>query len=780
MRTPISINFMFLAFCFSSFAQVTLSGRVVEKTLNKPVPFAEILLKQSDTLYRASVANETGNFNLTEIKVGSYILSLNYLGFQTYLDTITFSSDENIEKIIELLPASELLDEVTVTAEKTTIVFKPDKRIVNVGDDLISIGAGTEDILRQIPSVDVDLSGNLSLRNNTNVIVMIDGKRSPLSSADIIAQIPANLIDKIEVITNPSAKYDAEGISGLINIITKKSELRGGNLNANLGYGEEGRGNATAKGNYRRGNINLFANYNFRSNFFESNVKTIRIDPTSILEQSGSNTFDDATVNYLKIGMDFFIDSTQTITPSFIFNQNQHTLINRTNAVLSPDQIDDANSIDFLSTNEHTHISREGNLNYRKEFEGSKHYFELDANLAQYPNSFNLDLEQTETNDQGFTITDDQFRDNLITTLSADYFLDKEKNTYEFGLKYEYRNLDNFQDRTVVEATGITNVMDNFTYKDQVFAIYGVYEHRFKELSIKSGGRLEQYNINLGNSTTLDFDDAYLNIFPSLSASYSLKKSEITTSYTRRISRPNAFVLNPFTIEQGNFQRKRGNPFLRPSFADKIELNYNQRLKKNNFNLSLFYSKSENIIQPIFVREGDFIVSTFENFSSSEDYGIEAFLKLKIAPWWDTNLSFNYYFSQFDTEAFANNTTFSQRYFIRNSFKFLKSWTAQLNTNLNPQRQTLQQTVETNYRFDLSIAKKIFKNKGRFTFRVNDLFNTQEFEFNRSVANFVQTTVRKPVSRFIYVTYTHRFSFGKGDFKHRKRKDRDYSKGNVD
>lgn len=778
---PIVIILLVIFSFFQSYSQNTFSGRIIEKDTQNPVSFAEVLLNKNQTLYKVIIADIDGYFTSNEIADGSYSISISYLGFEPYEESISFSNNQDIKKNIALVSTSEVLDEVTITAKKTTIDFLSDKRVVNVGDDLISIGAGTEDILRQIPSVDVDLAGNVSLRNDTNVIIMIDGKRSPLSSADIIAQIPANLINKIEVITNPSAKYDAEGISGLINIITKKNKLRGANLNLSTGYGENGRANFTTSGNYRNEKINFFANYNFRKNYSESDVETVRLDDNTVLRQNGSNAFKNALINYVKVGVDFFIDSTQTLTPSFTFNQNKHTLTENTLATLSFDDNSPTNNIDFLSENEHTHITREGNLNYRKEFNGISRFFEVDANLALYPNEIQLDLEQIESNGQSFQIDDNQIRDNLITTLSADYYSNgNDKDIYEFGIKYEYRNLDNYQDRVVQTNMDRQSINDNFLYKDQVFAFYGVYEHRFKNFSIKPGIRIEQYAIDLTSYDLNNFENNYLNLFPSFSASYKLNQSNFTTSYTRRISRPNVFVLNPFTIEQGNFERRRGNPFLKPSFADKIELNYNQQLNKNNLNLSLFYSKSEDIIQPIFLQEGDFIVSSFENIGSSEQYGAEVFVKLVMADWWDSNLSFNYYFSEFDTVNFANTTTFSQRYFIRNSFRFLKTWSAQLNSNINPKRQTLQQVIETNYRFDLSLSKKLFKGKGEATLRVNDVFNTQEFQFERSVLDIDQTTIRKPLSRFVYFSYRHSFSFGKNDFRNRRRKNRDYDKGNVD
>lgn len=760
-----------------SIAQNQVKGMVSESISGIPLSFAEVIMMNGPEFYQSTVAEENGRFTFEFVANGNYVVSVKYLGFSDFMKEIKITSDENNLEII-MSPSTEVLDEVTVVAKKTTIQFYPDKRVINVGDDLIASSTGTEDILRQIPSIDVDISGNVSLRNDTGVVILIDGKRSPLSSSDIIAQIPPNLIDKVEVITNPSAKYSAEGTTGLINIITKKNRLIGGNINLNVGLGEDSRANFTTSGNYRNKRINFFANYNYRSNFSRSEAQTIRTTSDSRLVQNGFNGFDDASVNYFKVGLDVFIDSTQTLTPSFTFNENKHLLTNNTNAELTRDDI--IQTIDFLSLNNHLHVTREGNLNYRKEFSNSKNYIEADINIANFPNTFNLDLSQLTSDGNDLLIDDNQLRDNLITTLSLDYYNNvKDNNTYEFGARYENRDLDNFQDRAIT-ATEVSITNDTFKYLDKIFAVYGIYTKKLNKFILKGGLRLENYNIDFANEQGLNFSNNYLNLFPSISASYNFEKANLSFSYARRISRPNIFVLNPFTVEQGNFSRRRGNPFLLPSFSNKYELNYNQKLGKNNFNGSVFYTRTMDIIQSVFLFENDFIISTFDNVGQVSQYGSELFIKLNVAKWWDSSISFNYYFSKFQNSNFMNDKTFSQRYFIRNNFKLAKTWSAQFNANINPKRQSLQQIIETNYRMDLALSKSFFKGKGRATVRVNDIFNTQEFNFSRDFIDISENTQRKPRSRYVYVSYNHRFSFGKGKFENRNRKDRDYSSGNVD
>ncbi|MDY8135189.1 outer membrane beta-barrel protein [Aquimarina sp. 2201CG5-10] len=774
----IKLTIILICCYWFSYGESKISGTITDHKTKELIGWADvILLKEKQVMY-TTISNDQGYFEINDIKEGTYVLKINYLGYQDYTASIQVDYNMSTTIDIQLHNNEEQLGEVLVTAEKTTIEFKGDKRIINVGKDLLAAGASTENILQQVPSVDVDLSGNVSLRNDTNVIIMIDGKRSTLSSADIIAQVPANLITKIEVITNPSAKYDAEGVSGLINIITKKLKSNGGNVGINTGVGESERHHITLNANYRTQKVNVYANYNYRAPYFSSNSKTIRQTEEEIINQQTRNGFDNATVNYLKSGIDFFIDSTNTFSLSAIYAKNRHLLTNTTNTIIQDRITEEERSVLFNSNNLHDHISKELNANYRKEFNGNNHYLETDINYAYFPNEFTLDQRESSIGNVDISIDDRQKRENTITTFSADYYLNNQKGkVLELGLKTEFKNLDNTQNR--IESSN-NNIDDNFLYEDRVLAAYVVYEQKIKDVQLKAGLRLEDYQIDLNSNDQEEFDDHYTNLFPSFSISYSLGKNELSANYTRRISRPGIFALNPFVVETGNLSRRRGNPFLNPSFADKGEVNYNRKFEKFDINLSAFYSQVDDVIQFVFIREGDFLISTFDNVGRSKRYGIELFSKVKWFSWWNTNFSLNYYFSDFETTQFNNTNTFSQRYRIRNDFKFAKTWGVQLNGNINPKGQNLQQETQTNYRIDFAISKRFLENKGQAVLRVNDILDSSEFDFERNLSGFSERTVWKPLSRYLYLTLKYNFSFGKNTDKNRQRKQRKYSSGKVD
>ena len=762
------------------FAQNQISGKIISKETNKPIPYADVLLYKNDSIYRGIISNDDGSFIISDVKNDNYTLKVSYLGFKNYEKPLVANS--NIENlIIHLHTNTEALSEVTIIAEKTTIEFYPDKRVINIGKDLLAEGADVGEILNQIPSVDVDISGNVSLRNDANVAILIDGKRSPLSSADIIAQIPSNLIKSIEVITNPSAKYDAEGASGLINIITIKEKNDGGNLTVSTGIGEDNRHNATLNGNYKSNKVNLFGNYNYRKNYSESEMSLFRESSASLIHQNSKTIFDNASVNYAKLGIDYYINKNQVISLSGILSKNLHTptTFNNSETTNLLTNISTINS--FSIFNEHEHVSNSANINYRNEFDGQQHYLEIDANYAHFPNVFELNSELEQEALPTEFISNDIRRDNKVLTLSADYYKSLNQNaTLEFGLKSESKDLDNFQ--LVTSSTDIGLEFESqFLYSDVVFAVYTTYQQKFNKITTKFGLRLEDYHIDFNNSQDFNFKDTYLNLFPSLSLSYNLEKIALTASYSRRISRPSIFALNPFTIIQNAFSVRRGNPLLQPSFTNKYEVNANKSFnKKVNLNLSLFYSKTTNNISSIFLSEDDVLVSTFDNIGDSKRYGIELLSKINWTKLFSSNVSFNYYFSEFETSEFSNNTTLFQRYNINNTLKFNRGWTLQLNSQIIPKRKNLQQTIDGFYVVNLAVAKRLFKNKGQLTVKINDILRTREFKFNRTTELFSERMKNVPLtSRYVYVTYRHSFSFGKNS-KTRKRQKRDYINGNVD
>lgn len=764
----------------NALAQHQISGNVVSKENSKAVPFAEIIIYKNDSIFKGTVGDETGKFVIENVRDDDYILKVNYLGFKSFEKSLTV--DKNIDNLnIQLITNTEELSEVTIVAEKTSIEFYPDKRVINIGRDLLAEGADVGEILNQIPSVDVDISGNVSLRNDANVVILIDGKRSPLSSADIIAQIPPNLIKSIEVITNPSAKYDAEGASGLINIITKKEKNDGGNLTVSVGAGEDNRHNITLNGNYKWNKINLFGNYNYRKNYSESRMALLRESGLSIINQNSNTIFDDASVNYAKVGIDYYINKKQVISLSGILSKNLHTPTTFTNTVINDLNEGTTSNNMFSIFNMHEHVSNSANLNYRNEFDSKKHYLEIDANYSHFPNIFDLDSELEQEGEPTEFIFNDIRRDNKILTLSADYYKSVNKyTTFEFGLKSELKDLDNIQLVTSSSDTGV-EFESEFLYSDRVLAAYSTYQQKFNDLTAKIGLRLEDYSIDFDNSEDFNFKDNYLNLFPSVSLSYEEDKISLSASYSRRISRPSVFALNPFTIVQNEFNVRRGNPLLQPSFTNKFEINANKSFnKKVNLNLSLFYSKTTDNIQSVFISEDDLLVSTFDNVGDSEQYGIELFSKINWTKKFSSNLSFNYYFSEFETAEFSNNTTLFQRYNFNNSLKINKGWTLQLNSQIVPKRKSLQETINGFYVVNFAIAKRLFKNKGQFTLRINDIFRTRQFEFNRTTDLFSERMKNTPLtSRYLYMTYRHSFSFGK-NAKERNREKRDYTDGNVD
>lgn len=762
-----------------SFSQATIAGEVLDLTNANKLPFAEIILKQGNSPVETAVSNENGTYSIEGIEEGQYTLEVDYLGFEPFSIELNFQRDETKDLNLLLRPSSETLNEVVVTVKKTTIDFLPDKMVVNVGEDLLAAGADSAELLRQLPSVDVDASGNVSLRNDPNVVVMIDGKRSQLSSSEIIAQIPANDIQQIEVITNPSAKYDAEGVSGILNIITKRGRSFGANLQLQAGIGEYEKSDFGFNGNYGTEKTNSYLSYNLSNPYNEMGSTLERQAQGEEIEQKGKLVMRNAVVHSLKGGVDFFIDSTQTISPSGSFQIYKHDPLDRSITEVDP-VAGEPYSFEYIYSNGHEHKIGAGNINYRKEFKGNSHFLEADLNIATYDNVFDLDIWRGDEVEDQFVITDDQELSSHIATASTDYYLNRKSRVWELGFKYENRDITNSQDREVIREEDISTFNNDFEYRDGIWAAYGVLEQKLGKLTLKGGLRLEYTQRDMGDFESEESTDDYLNLFPSLSASYPVGKLNLSTSYSRRISRPSVFHLNPFTMEQPNLTRLSGNPFLDPSFADKVELKLNTRIGKTSMNLAGFFGQTTDQIQQIFTGEEDgYILSTFANVGKSQDYGVEFFMRNSWVSWWQNTITANYYFSEFETDIYNSDVSFFQTYAFNNNFTFLKTWRAQLNVGYYPKAEGLQQVREGYSRVDMAISKSLFKNKGLLTLRASDVFDTHEMEILQTLPGVEQKWTHKPLTRFLYLSYRHSFKFGTKDVKNRDRMAREYEQGNV-
>ncbi|EDP96415.1 TonB-dependent receptor [Kordia algicida OT-1] len=762
------------------YAQNTISGTVIDSDTKKPVVWADVILYQKGKIIKGMITDDNGIFKFEELDEAKYTLKVTFLGYQTFEKAIDFSNKKEQQLSVILSPSSAQLDEVVIQAEVTTIQYKSDRKIVNVGKDLLATGTLAGDVLGQLPSVEVDGQNNISLRGDQNVKILVDGKVSPLPNDRLLQQIPSDAIAKVELINNPSAKYQAEGLSGIINIITKKSYRKGGRLNVNLGYGtgEEPRANAGVGFSYATDKIKVSANYNYNTGFFinESTAEEERETISFLSDSRMKQTFE--SPYYAKAGIDFYIDSTNTISAFVATNKFGFDVNSKSNIIQMSNINQTSTNLEFLANNGGGGKSTTYNLNYRKEFDGSMQYIETDANYSTSP--FNFFSNRITTNDNFTETQNDDFNNmSRITTLSSDYYHNNNDRILEFGVRAELRDLDESQFRTITN-TEVTDINTLYNYNDGIYAAYGVYDRKIGKFGIKLGLRLEHTNLKLrANESRLKND--YTNLFPSASFSYSTEKNHnFSLNYSRRISRPSFWIISNTTFQQDQFSQFTGNPELQPEFANKFEFNYSKNFNGTDFNASLFLTNKENTIRSVQTVSGNNVVYSFDNVGSSNLYGLELYSRFKPLKWWNATVNATYYLSYFSETGnmFLNDQSFSHNYSFNNTFRPFKGFNIQANLNVRPKNISLQAENQGVTTMSLAVSKDIFNNKANISLRANDIFNSGR---TRSIGEVNGLTFNRssfsPSSRHLYLSFRYNLSFGNKNYaqKERNRKRRQYT-----
>ncbi|MBA3971639.1 MAG: TonB-dependent receptor [Bacteroidetes bacterium] len=763
-----------------------LRGVVIDNRSKVPIEFATIALYKlkDSSLATGIVAGIKGDFELKELPFGRYFMKVNFIGYkQLIIDSIAIwprALEVDLGQI-RLKTNTELLGEVEVTSEKSTIQLGIDRKIFNVDKNIVSEGGSATDVLQSIPSVSVDIDGNLSLRGSGNVTVLIDGKPSGItgtSRAAILQQIPASSIESIELITNPSAKYDPDGMSGIINIITKKNKLSGFNGSVTIGAGTNDKYNAAAAISYRNSKVNVYSNYGFRLNTRTGSGYSYRQnifpDTTYFLNSESSQLSRNVSHN-IKTGIEFFLNGKNTIGGSILYNTGK----DRSAQVSDYTEADENNVLsgsyarDEIS--EDTPVNLDYNLNYRKTFakpkqelvfdgtystsSGKEHedYIERDYSLKYAPkNAYPLKQNTTTTSN------------NTIGTIQLDYvhpFKDQMK--LEAGAKTTLRNIANdFVSESYnygsSDFMADTNLSNNFKYTENIFAAYSTFTGTIKKFGYQLGLRAEQANTESYLVTTDEkYTNNYFKLFPSVHLSQKFnKEQEAQISYSRRINRPGMRSLNPFKDYGDPYNIRYGNPYLQPEFINSLELSYVKYWKKAVLTSTAYYRQTTGIIQRIkTIGDSTVSITSFVNLNSSTSYGLELIAKTDITKWWNTTISANVFETKIDGEnvdADLQNNNFSYIFKVMSNMHLLKNLDIQFTANYNGPTATAQGEVKSIFAMDFGIKKEIFKNAS-LGLNITDLTNARRMAFEASGNNFYQTMERRRESRIATLTFTYRF-----------------------
>lgn len=747
----------------------TIKGRIIDASLNQPLPYVNIIVKTpSNETITGGITKDDGTFEIDKIPEGNVIVSIQYIGFKTISKTIEIGGKNNDIIFGDIMLEEDVasLDEVTVVAEVTTIQQKVDRKVINVGKDLTTTGPTASDIMNNIPSVSVDQqTGNISLRGNENVRVMVDGKLSNVPIAQLLKQIPSTSIKQIELITNPSAKYNPEGMSGIINIILHKNTNIGFNGNINLGLTKEinAKFNSSIDMNYRNGKFNFYGNYG--NNIGKSNNygRIERLEDNSV--QSFS-FFNNNKSHLYKVGLDYYINDNNNI--SFFTNQNIYDGKGTGNTGI---QYVDRPIQRQLFDNDTDNISSQYNAVFNHKFKKEGETFNIEADYGIF--------DQDETAD--FTYLNFTFPPNYSdyvntnrdqTTINIDYANPlSEKAKLEFG--GELRLFDTNIDYT---STGLSvnETQDNtpnngdeyiptphtdFDYKRDIYSLYGTFGKTFEKWSYQIGLRAETVTEEASAVRMLEsgmentpFKNDYFQVYPSTFVTYSpSEKNSYQISYSRRVDRPGLEQVNPIREWSTPLISSFGNTELQPQFTNSIEANYTRKLEIGSITGGVFYRLVEDEInRAVFIDRLDVNknILTYDNFDNTTAFGLELSGNLKPTKWWNFNLSFDLYSrtQKGITERLTvptdvatsddilretievDNVVYNFRMF--NNFSATKQLNLSIFTMYRGEEKGLQFTRKPMFMVNTGLRYSFMEDqRATFSFNYSDIFNTMKFEF---------------------------------------------------
>lgn len=797
--TLFSLAFFFVLTAFSQ-KPITISGKVIDALSKQPLEYATIVIKNTETQkISGGITDAKGIFSV-KTPAGFYEISVEFISFKSKkypkqnitkdldLGTITLSED------------SKSLDEVVIIAEKTTVDIRLDKKVFNIGKDLSIRGGNASDVLGNVPSVQVDVEGTVSLRGNENVTILIDGRPSALvglNGAEALRQIPAEAIEKVEVITSPSARYDAEGTAGILNIILRKNKLTGfnGSLQLDLGYPE--RFGTAFNANWRTKKWNLFTNTGFRynetpgnalseSNFLSSNAQNALVVEQRNFGRLGRSIF-------TSFGAEYYLSQNSSIIGNIIFNGGNDDDVN-TNDIDRFDANGNINEATFRTEAEGEDENRlQYTLDYVNTFDGKGK--KLSINLQYSTEMEDILNNITEIDTQSNILNDleqvieEQNEDRAL--LQIDYVHPVGENIqYEAGYRGNYRDIFNsfylaerqvFPDGPLVPDAGLNN---SFNYEEFVNAAYFQYGQKFNKISFLGGLRYEYTTTEIVQQTsTTSSKRNYGNLFPTVNLGYEFRDGEnMTLGYNRRIRRPRGRNLNPFPSRSSEANIYTGNVNLNPVITDAFDIGYLKRWDKFTLSTSLYYNISNDNWERIqedtgdVTDNGDPITRRFPvNLSTQERLGLEFTLNYRPFKIWNINSDFNLFRVTTDGDYTNPTTNVTQSFDFENTAFFIRlnqkitlpgKTDLQINTNYRGPSQNAQTKSQGVFSMNIAASKDLFNEKASISLNFSDVFNSRISRRTTNIPGFLdqysEFQWREPQFR---VSFVYRFNQKKERFK---------------
>ena len=783
-----------------------VSGRILDDSNREAVGFAtvSVIEVESGELKTGGISEMNGNFFIERIPAGEYKLRINYIGYEAY-ETSSFvlnpANSSAFFQTIRLIPASQELDEVVVSEQRSSFETRIDRRIFNVENDIVTDGGTALEVLSNVPSVEVDLDDNISLRGDDNVTILIDGRPSTFSSAEVLRQIPGNSIERIELITNPSARFDPEGMAGIINIILKRDSNFGFNGNATLSYGrgKTDKYSGSLGLNMRNSNFNIFGNYSYnnRDGYSEGTGSSfINFPDTSYSLRQKDVGYTGNISHNIRLGTDYFLNSRNTLYTSF----NYRTSDNNNNNELLIDYFDQIGSKEIESIRRNTGFGSgdglEINAGWQRRFLNPENRMDIDFLYSRDNRDRGNDFAQDFFKLNGEVFDDpliqSQERDNKneLFTGRADFeFILLPGISAETGARMDLSRIDNklnstFLDNSTGENINDPNISNHFVYEQDVLATYFTAGGESGPWQYKAGLRAEQtFTSSKLITTGEEFDNDYFSLFPSAFLGYSLGEgSDLVLSYSRRINRPRTGQLNPFRdlSDPNNF--RTGNPALRPEFTDAFEFSYIRIWDKITLNNTLYYRQTNDLIRRFidFEEEGTTIV-TFENLGRNHSFGFEAIANIRPYRWWNINATANIFGTRLDeSELTQGLNRSSQGYTLQlSSSKTVWNGTSvQLSSRYRSGFIVPQGEIKPFFNVDFAVRRNFLDNNLTVSLNARDIFNTLRFRFETvDDIPIVRTLERNWESRVVTLNATYRFgSRLDGPQRRQQRRDNDFDR----
>lgn len=765
-----------LIFCFSvgiGYSQNTtkLSGIVKDADTKEAIPYVTVAVYNNDKIINGTSGDENGKFSVKTPKTFSYI-EVSFLGYKTKkINKIQLKNTKNLEILLKANQTE--LDEVVITAERTTTQLKIDRKVINLGKDLQQSGTNILEAFDQIPEIKTTGGrGSISLRGGQNVRVLVNGKPSSLETSELLEQISSSSVEKIEIITSPSAKNRADGLSGIVNIVLKKNAHLGLNLDVNAGVGTR-RYNYGFNGNYGFSKINFRLNASRSSRDFENKETSYQ----TYKNGNTRNIFTDYTfegdIKNIGTGIDLFLDDKNEISLDFKYTDNSHDLHNTSLYKNVP-----INNFKYFRKSEHHHKTTTFNTNYRRKFDNENHFIELDYNISYNDNFF----PSSDYKNNALQYAQEFKNDNLLHNLALDYTLPiSDKIKIESGFAWNGRTIDS--KRFVKPKTG-TNSKNNFNYTENIYGLYLLSKLNFGKLDVQAGLRYEYFKSNSENTIgNKKVDLQFSDVFPSLHFSYKVNDNNtFSLGYSKRVSRPNFWHVNPFQLGSPTYQHV-ANPALQPEFSDNFDFNYLFSRNKLTISTSAYYRYSKDIIKSITkIDDSGLETSIYDNLGTKNAYGVELNVNYKVASFLKSQISANYYTSNLHT---TTDVTWSKVYssdlLFRNTFKILKNLSADVSYKYSPKSQHSFSYQPAMDRVDVAVRAKFLNNRLTTSLRLTNVLKNNTYKEYTTTKNVTQQYFSENQYLKLGFLFSVRYKLFNNKYKNRNRKKRDYNyKGSKD